>query len=392
MLVSTSMQEVDLFGHPVSKTATAPKRKPAKRQPARDIVIVNEPALFRPTNEKGPHYTYQIPDSERFLGNLVEIYDGIPRFSDMKAVTDMDQMIRRATGCVRKINFEVAVTAATIQTQVKVPNQVGVKLKQTKNVSLFPGVREEFVEKAIRKISTYSSTITGTHCVVNFSLYELKKELSMWGHDYKYSEIREALYILTNARIQIKTVDSDGSSIDMTSGYLNNLDIRSPSKRSKHYVPNAGPDQARCEVELHPLISLKISQGRFRMYQYGIDMSLSSVFSRHLLRHLSIVWTNASEDKAFQLGLMDFVTNVLAREPAARIYNDFRKLNEAVQELTAKGILKPGTVPVPVKASKGNGYADYTFPIYPTNKFVTSVIESSTGAARRRVSRPKALS
>lgn len=391
MLVSSSMQEVDLFGHPVTEAKPSPKRKATKRQTTRDIVIVNEPALFRSPTEKGPHFTYQIPDSERFLGNLVEIYDAIPRFFDMKAVTDIDQMIRRATGCVRKINYEVAVTAATIETQVKVPNQIGAKLKMTKNVSLFPGVREEFVEKAIRKISTYSSTISGNHCVVHFTLYELKKELAMFGHDFKYSEIREALHILTHARIQIKTVDVDGSSIDMTSGYLNNLDIRSSSKLSKFYDPKASSDEARCQVELHPLISLKISQGRFRMYQYGIDMSLSSVFSRHLLRHLSIVWTNASEDKVFELSLMDFVKNVLAREPATRIYNDFRKLNEAVQELTESGILKPGTIPHPVKASKGNGYADYTFPILPTNKFVTSVIESSTGAARRRVSRTKSL-
>jgi hypothetical protein len=385
------MQEVDLLGHPIAEAKATPKRKGAKRQTIRDIVIVNEPALFRPTAEKGPHHTYQIPDSERFLGNLVEIYDAIPRFFDMKTVTCPDEMIRSATGCVRKINYKVAVTAATIQTQVKVPNQSGAKLKMTKNVSLFPGVREEFVEKAIRKISTYSSTISGKHCVVNFTLYELKKELAMFGHDFKYSEIREALHILTHSRIQIITVDEDGSSIDMTSGYLNNLDIRSSSKLSKYYDPKANPDQARCEVELHPLISLKISQGRFRMYQYGIDMSLSSVFSRHLLRHLSLVWTNASEEKALQLSLMDFVRNVLAREPATRIHNDFRKLNEAVQELTDSGILKPGTVPLPVKASKGNGYSDYTFPLLPTNRFVTSVIDASSGSARRRISRQKSL-
>lgn len=377
------MQEVDLLGHPILPSSPAPKRKPAKRQATRDILSVSEPVLFRPTEVKGPHFSYQIPDSERFLGNLVEIYDVIPRFSEIKTVSHKE-VIRKAAGRIRQINFNITVNAATFENPIKVPNG-------EPYIYIFPGIREEFVEKAIRKISTYSSTIAGNRCVVNFSLYELKKELSMFGHDYKYKEIREALSILTHSRIQIVTVDVDGSTIDMTSGYLNNLEIRSPSKSSKFYDPKAGPDQARCQVELHPLISLKISQGQFRMYQYGIDMSLNSVFSRHLLRHLSIVWTNASEEKAFTLSLMDFITNVLAREPNARIYNDLRKLDEAVTELTRRGILKPGTVPQPVKASKGNGYSDYTFAIFPTNKFVTSVIDSSTGAARRRISRTKAL-
>lgn len=386
------MQEVDLFGDPVPAPIKSVKRTSVKRKPTREILVVSEPMLFRPPGEKGPHFTYQIPDSEKFLGNLVEIYDAVPRFFDSKTVTDLSQMVRNASGCVRKINFEVTVTAATLQAQVKVPSTEGAKIKVTRNLVFFPGVREEFVEKAIRKISTYSSTISGKRCTVRFSLYELKKELSIFGHDFKYSEIREALQILTMARIQIVTVDIDGSSIDMTSGYLNNLDIRSPSKRSKYYDPKAGPDQARCEVDLHPLISLKISQGQFRMYQYGIDMTLSSVFSRHLLRHLSIVWTNASEERAFTVSLMDFIQNVLARAPDKRIHNDYRKLDEAVKELSRVGILKPGTVPVPVKAPKGNGYSDYNFTIFPTNRFVTSVIDASTGAARRRISRQKQIS
>jgi len=384
--------EVDLFGHPVPAPIAAAKRSSVKRKPVREILVVNEPTLFRAQAEKGPHFTYQIPDSEKFLGNLVEIYDAVPRFFDSKTVKRGDPMIRNASGCVRKISYEVTVTAATLQTQVKVASEDGAKITATKELIIFPGVREEFVEKAIRKISTYSSTISGKHCTVRFSLYELKKELAQFGHDFKYPEIREALHILTHARIQIKTIDSDGSSIDMSNGYLNNLDIRSPSKRSKYYDPKAGADQARCEVDLHPLISLKISQGQFRMYQYGIDMTLSSVFSRHLLRHLSIVWTNASEERAFTVSLMDFIGNVLARTPDKRIHNDYRKLDEAVKELSRVGILKPGTVPQPVKAPKGNGYSDYNFTIYPTNRFVTSVIESSTGAARRRISRTKQIS
>lgn len=314
----------------------------------------------------------------------MEIYDVVPRFCDHKESRDLDGMIRSASGRIKGIDYTVTVTAATIPRTVIETQADGTKKKVRRNIGSFPGVREEFVEKAIRKISTYSSRIEPDRCVVSFTLYELKKELMAFGHDYRYDEIREALNILTHSRIQIVTTDSNQKTIDHISGYLNNLEVRSSNRKSKFYDPElAALGQARCTVELHKLLSMKISEGQFRLYQYGIDMSLTSTYARNLLRHLSLVWTNARVGTTFRLSLNDFITNILAREKTPRIYNDFRKLDEAVKGLVQTGLLEPDYKAEPVKAPKGKGFTDYNFEFLPTNRFVTSVIEAGMGVSQR---------
>ena len=72
----------------------------------------------------------------------------------------------------------------------------------------FPGVIEEVVEDALRKLMTednafYSDEGAG----IAFTLYQLQKEFAVYKHSYSYDQLKQALEILTKTNIEIESAD-----------------------------------------------------------------------------------------------------------------------------------------------------------------------------------------
>ena len=92
--------------------------------------------------------------------------------------------------------------------------------KQSKNLAseedaklIFPGVREELVEMAIRKLAVQQTVSTGLHIGrqtgahiirVMFTLSQLRHELTSAGHSLMLSQIREALEVLSRAILTVE--------------------------------------------------------------------------------------------------------------------------------------------------------------------------------------------
>ena len=83
---------------------------------------------------------------------------------------------------------------------------------------VFPGAREEFVERALRFIAVQQiaktkltpDLETGRHAVtVFFTLSMLRRHLEDLGHGFKLSEIKEALDILSDTLIEIRLEADD---------------------------------------------------------------------------------------------------------------------------------------------------------------------------------------
>tara|TARA_Y100000296_G_scaffold87462_1_gene134867 strand:+ start:3011 stop:4165 length:1155 start_codon:yes stop_codon:yes gene_type:complete len=380
--MGSAMREIDLFGKPLSpsmsKANTGKEHSPSK--------VISQPVVLGGRSGRVIHTDYQLPDAETHLGNLVEIYDAVPRFFESRTVHSLENMNQEITSEVRSMSYTLTITAATIRKKYIEKQPDGTTLQRQVNVGMFPGVREEFVEKAIRKFSTFQAAdITPERCIVRFSLYELKKELDEFGHRYSYSEIREALQVLAQSNVRIVATLPDGTSLDISSGYINNLVIRSPRRDSAYYQAGNDDSRPRCQVELHPLIAQQVKRGEFRLYQYGLDMSITSGFGRGLLRFISMYWKNASESNSFRFTMMEFFASGSNRRPGQFIAQDNRQLKRAIDSLINVGMLKPDFRVVPIKASKGRKILDYEYEVYATNKFVTTVIEANSGAARRRL-------
>lgn len=330
---------------------------------------------------------YEIELGAEDYSNLVSIYDALPRFSwATKTVRDMSSMTTQLEGKLNNEPFRVTMKAVSMEVPVKVKGKAtGAK----EWVGVYPGVREECVEEAIRKFSTQPGRFNESECSVRFSLYELRRELKSVGHTYTYDELRQALDILAQSSLTIQTRTADGESIDVISNYLPFLALRSRNKSSKHYVEvkdMAEEDKSnatQCVAVLHPLISRAIERGDFRLYDYSTSMRLTNSLAKIMNRELSMRWRNASPSHPYRFHLVEFLTRT-ARGLSNRMPEDFRAVNTALQQLVDQGVLS-SFVSTPVKKPKGKGAIDYSYEVLPTNRFVSMIIDGHRRENRREL-------
>ncbi|HCR1674322.1 TPA: replication protein [Pseudomonas aeruginosa] len=329
---------------------------------------------------------YQITLDDSDLGNLVSIYDALPRFAwSGKTVRSVAEMTIVKEGTINGEPFRVILKAVPMQKRLKVDGKLS---KQVEDVGVFPGAREEFVEEALRKFSTQGNAkFNEAECSVQFTLYELQKELQSQKHTYTYAELREALEILSEAPLTIQTRTADGEVIDIKSTYLPFLAIRSRNKRSSAYVqpsPDDDPESSvLCKAVLHPLISRSIANGDYRLYQYTTSMGLTNGIARVLYRMLSFKWRNASPSHPFTFSLVDFLSNT-ARGLSNRMPEDFRAMNIALEQLVKEKAIQRYEH-TKIAKSKGKGAKDYTYKLWPTNEFVSTIIKGHQAEARREI-------
>ncbi|WP_409286963.1 replication protein [Pseudomonas guariconensis] len=319
---------------------------------------------------------YEIQLGDEDYSNLVSIYDALPRFSwASKTVRDMSKMTTQLEGTLNDEPWKVIMKAVSMEVPVKVK---GKPTGEMEWVGVYPGTREECVEEALRKFSTQPGRFKESECAVLFSLYELRKELKSVGHTYTYDELREALDILAKASLTIQTRTADGESIDIISNYLPLLFLRSKNKSSKNYIEAKDmPDDERknatmCVAVLHPLISRAIDRGDYRLYHYSTSMRLTNSLAKTLNRELSMRWRNASPNHPYRFHLVEFLSNT-ARGLSKRIPEDFRAVNTALNQLVDEGVLSEFKS-TPIKKPKGKGAIDYVYEVFPTNKFVSMIV------------------
>jgi hypothetical protein len=331
---------------------------------------------------------YQITLDDNDLGNLVNIYDALPRFAwSGKTVHSVQDMTLVKEGTINGEPFKVELKAVAMSRRLKIKGKL---TDEIEHVGLFPGAREEFVEEALRKFSTQgSSKFNEDECSVQFTLYELQKELQSQKHTYTYAELREALAILSASLLRIQTRTSDGEVINITSNFLPFLAVRSRNKKSAAYKepgPGEDPESAvLCKAVLHPLICQSIAKGDYRLYQYATSMSLTNGLARALFRMLSFKWRNASPNHPFSFSLVEFLSGT-ARGLSKRMPEDFRAMNIAIEQLVKENAIQRFEH-TKVRLPKGKGAADYNYRLWPTNEFVTTIVKGHQAEARREVQR-----
>lgn len=331
---------------------------------------------------------YQITLDDNDLGNLVNIYDALPRFAwSGKTVHSVQDMTLVKEGTINGEPFKVELKAVAMSRRLKIKGKLTDAIE---HVGVFPGAREEFVEEALRKFSTQgSSKFNEDECSVQFTLYELQKELQSQKHTYTYAELREALAILSASLLRIQTRTSDGEVINITSNFLPFLAVRSRNKKSAAYkepAPGEDPESAvLCKAVLHPLICQSIAKGDYRLYQYATSMSLTNGLARALFRMLSFKWRNASPNHPFSFSLVEFLSGT-ARGLSKRMPEDFRAMNIAIEQLVKENAIQRFEH-TKVRLPKGKGAADYHYRLWPTNEFVTTIVKGHQAEARREVQR-----
>jgi len=274
----------------------------------------------------------------------IELYDSLPKyvFSQKHKAFDEDntEIVRDFVN--RGRDYQLRINGAILT-------------KKGRKIIAYPSRREEIVEDALRKL-TVSANRTyyadgGTWC--EFTLHELQKELANSGHSYDKNEIKEALNICHQTRIE---VTANGKKI--TSGYmLPSLTLVSAADLKEN-------KDARCVVRFHEMVTTAIKDLSFRQFNYQLSMSFSYSLSRALLKRLSYNWRQARIGNSYGPVYLSTVFRDSGRDLNNKMSVNRKFMEQALNELITNKVLIKFT---DEKIMTGRKISDikYTFNAHP---------------------------
>ncbi len=264
---------------------------------------------------------------------------------------------------------------------------------------LFPSVREELVERALRKMAVHK--LAATHLQANphdnslavaisFSLHQLRQELIHTGHGHKLADIREALQVM---RLCDVAVECQGDAfIHGKAG---------PILPTLEYV--ADPDDAAGErtlyrVTFHPLACAAILGELYYPINYARVMTLALPLARWVANLLNVRFRYATrgigeQKRSFRLTLKRVLADSgMHRE--ARLFDNVERIREALEELRGAGFLDRGLALAQIETLRYEKTAGRPkimgaeWELYPSDRFAREIIEGNQ-AKKSRAHKPK---
>ena len=324
------------------------------------------------------------PLFERNYSFLFHIYDQACRFVyDRQA-----KFLEKATPAQMVNTTSVEISGSTVSVHVTAANVLQTKVagkKMKRRVLVFPGVREERIEYALRKMASHkratshqpdSGNYKGYNLVgLSFTLYELRRELEQSGIRYNIDDLKEGLRILNQSHLSIDT--DNGSGLDELNAPF--LPVLILSDRE------AAAQGVRCFVAFHPLVSHLINDSRIYRYNYSLALSFRNNYARSLFYRLSMRWSQASIENSYTISLstaMDAIPNrgkVVARDKALFV--------EVLNELKEKGVIS-GYDLYPKKS--GRKILDWIFTLHSTEWFAKQMASNNSRRASLGAPHPAA--
>lgn len=267
-------------------------------------------------------------DERGKLSNTIEFWDGIPKyFVSRKEMHGL----RTKEGFLPKVERSFQHGGRSFTVKIRPARVTG---EEGKDREFYPSAREELVEDALRKIAAdqnygfYEEIPENRRSGVVFSLYMLRKELSTRGHTLSYQQVMEALYVLSDAGIEILTGDGNSvfkSAILPTLAGVSQVDLQNDAK-------------ARWYADFCPLVTESIRAMTYRQYDYHAMMQHSSQLARWMHKRLSHNYTNAGYMTPYE-----FLFSTAKRDSGLLEYrrdrDSVRKLDEALAELRDQQVL-----------------------------------------------------
>lgn len=148
---------------------------------------------------------------------------------------------------------------------------------------LFPGVREELVERALRKLAVQQAiqsrvkpnpTDGGLAIEIIFTLHRLRTELESTGHGLTIAQIREALHVMHVCNVAVEC-PRDAFVHGKSGPILPTLEfVRDPNDREGN--------RSLYRATFHPLASAAILAQLFHPINYARVMSLTPPLARYV--------------------------------------------------------------------------------------------------------------
>ncbi|MEM7132448.1 MAG: hypothetical protein AAF702_39460, partial [Chloroflexota bacterium] len=236
--------------------------------------------------------------------------------------------------------------------------------KQGNVKEYYPTEREELVEEALRKIATVTEGgVYLNNCAgVQFTLYQLRRELESRGHSIHLDKLIEALNICSETILEVKSETGDDV---LKSTIFPELLITSRQEWLKH------PKDAKCYVQFNRLVTFSINHLTYRQFDYMTFMAYRSPLARWLHKRLFHKYVYADLLNSHTLSASTIIRDSgLAN--AARLRDSFITIEKAMDELKAKEVIASYDKKV-CYAENNLKITDIQYEIRPTRSFVAEM-------------------
>lgn len=299
--------------------------------------------------------------------HTLELFDAIPKFSlgavsNLRRKGPLDIVRREFTYGSRRLR--VTIEPTVLETKVK-----GVLTRK----EILPGAREEQVYRVLRKMA--SDPFSERHIregrnpsiALSFNLNQLRVGLRKVGHEYRISEIKEALQVLSRTPIKLLNLDTN-KELYSSGSYL---DVE--------YTGDADDENGvtRVCVSFNRLAAAAILEGISDWLHYERLMSLHDPLAEWIYEHMTRNFRQAGAGTGYNLTLR----KILAESPMSayrQIRDNVRRVRQALTVLTEKGVLSafpPPEEKLQHAPSKGGRapVVDCTWTIYPSDDVVADI-------------------
>ena len=308
------------------------------------------------------------PDNEKY-SNTIELYDAIPKYYPTKHIAPLridDTFLRVLTR-----EFEHKGEAYKLMLR-----PARIVYKDGGEQDFFPSFREEIVEEALRKIAcdSLNGVYLNEQAGVQFTLYELQKELKARGHALSLQELLESLKICNRASITVE--NAVGLKI-LEAPLFPILLISSKVDWLKE------PKKARCYVQFNPLVTASINQLSYRQYDYLTYMAYKHRLSRWLHKRLAHNYVQAGILAPYAINLSTIIRDSGAYN-SPRGHNRTREVDTALKELQSKSVIM--SFEAEFRRAARNKIIDVKYTLTPDFGFIEEVKKANVRSKNAKAS------
>ena len=310
--------------------------------------------------------------------NLLEFFDALPKFflTPQSSVQSGGKNLE-----IAEFNFawgDIDCQVSITPTVVKAKGKDG----ETVRKELLPGPREETVYRVLRKMASdpdVSKRVKGESIVLRCSIYHLRSRLAAVGHEFKASEIREALEVLGQTPLRVtnlstkKTIYS-GSYITLAYA-ADETDIKG--------------DRTLVEFSFNRLAVVAITQGLYDRIHYERLMGLNPLpgwIYELIVRN----FRQAGADCGYTLS-MSRVLRESGLPPRKDARGNLRQIREALKQLQDNKVLAeyPPIKESIEKSSSGSrgrkAIKDVVWTLFPSQEVIDDIKNDNAGKKARRL-------
>jgi hypothetical protein len=286
------------------------------------------------------------------VSNAIEIWESIPKyfFTPRQVVK-----LRNKTGHADPFKWEF--TRGGSNYVVKIQPAM-IEQKDGSYKAFFPGVTEELVEEALKKILTDQRY--GSHnskqleTWVKFTLRMIYKELKDRGRSRNITEIKHAIEVMSSCIITVL----DGKKEIWRGAILQDL----VTIGRDEYIEDS---DAHHVTRLPLFVSQSLNELQYRQINYNRLMSCNEQLTRHIYRRLVIKFRHANHMNNYHFMYSDLKHSGLLQSAEER--DNRKKVKSALNELENRGVIVRFEVD---ERLEGRKVVDVKFTVYPSTEFI----------------------